>query len=73
MENFEPFPHFATLAIHHGQDAEQWAGNPVVPPISLATTFKQEEPGKHAVCVSFLANYGRNILIIAYNSIQNFS
>lgn len=48
MENFEPFPHFATLAIHHGQDAEQWAGNPVVPPISLATTFKQEEPGKHA-------------------------
>jgi cystathionine gamma-lyase len=46
---FKPFPHFATLALHAGQEPEQWTSRAVVPPISLATTFKQEEPGKHAV------------------------
>jgi cystathionine gamma-lyase len=47
--SFQPFAHFATLAIHAGQEPEQWESRAVVPPISLATTFKQEEPGKHAV------------------------
>jgi len=46
--SFKPFPHFATLAIHAGQEPEQWESRAVVPPISLATTFKQDEPGKHA-------------------------
>uniref|UniRef100_A0A8C4QBU3 Cystathionine gamma-lyase n=1 Tax=Eptatretus burgeri TaxID=7764 RepID=A0A8C4QBU3_EPTBU len=38
---------FATLAMHAGQDAEQWRSCAVVPPISLATTFKQHAPGQH--------------------------
>jgi cystathionine beta-lyase/cystathionine gamma-synthase len=36
--------HFATKAIHEGQDPEQWTSMAVVPPISLATTFKQDGP-----------------------------
>lgn len=46
---FKPFKSFATDALHAGQDPDQWISKAVVPPISLATTFKQEEPGKHAV------------------------
>lgn len=47
-DKFEPFAHFSTLAIHAGQDPEKWTSRAVVPPISLSTTFKQEQPGKHA-------------------------
>ncbi|NWI58998.1 CGL lyase, partial [Calyptomena viridis] len=43
-----PFPHFATSAIHAGQEPEQWRSGAVVPPISLSTTFKQQGPGDHA-------------------------
>ncbi|XP_033007704.1 cystathionine gamma-lyase-like [Lacerta agilis] len=43
-----PFRHFATQAIHVGQEAEQWKSLAVVPPISLATTFKQQAPGQHS-------------------------
>ncbi|NXA03874.1 CGL lyase, partial [Sapayoa aenigma] len=43
-----PFPHFATSAIHAGQEPEQWRSGAVVPPISLSTTFKQRGPGDHA-------------------------
>ena len=42
----EGYPHFATDAIHAGQDPDQWNSRAMVPPISLATTFKQETPGK---------------------------
>ena len=35
-----------TDAIHVGQEPERWPGQAVVPPISMATTFKQLEPGK---------------------------
>ncbi|NWT17607.1 CGL lyase, partial [Vireo altiloquus] len=42
-----PFEHFATDAIHVGQDPEQWSSWAVVPPITLSTSFKQEEPGKN--------------------------
>lgn len=45
---FKPFPHFSTQALHEGQDPKQWTSRAVVPPISLATTFQQEAPGKHA-------------------------
>ncbi|CAF3454900.1 unnamed protein product [Rotaria sp. Silwood1] len=38
--------HFETNAICVGQEAEQWPGHAVIPPISMATTFKQLEPGK---------------------------
>ncbi|XP_034980018.1 cystathionine gamma-lyase [Zootoca vivipara] len=43
-----PFKHFATQAIHVGQEAEQWKSLAVVPPISLSTTFKQQAPGEHS-------------------------
>ncbi len=43
------FKSFATDAIHVGSEPEQWNSRAVVPPISLSTTFKQHEPGKHAV------------------------
>ena len=33
--------HFATKATHVGQDSEQWNSMAIVPPITLATTFKQ--------------------------------
>ncbi|XP_056388721.1 cystathionine gamma-lyase-like [Hyla sarda] len=44
----EPFKHFATEAIHTGQEPEQWKSMAVVPPIFLTTTFKQHSPGEHA-------------------------
>lgn len=37
-------PHFATKALHVGQEPEQWNSMAVVPPISLSTTFKQDAP-----------------------------
>ncbi|XP_039566871.1 cystathionine gamma-lyase-like, partial [Passer montanus] len=42
-----PFEHFATDAIHFGQEPEQWSSWAVVPPITLSTTFKQKEPGEN--------------------------
>ncbi|KAM4721770.1 cystathionine gamma-lyase-like [Rhinophrynus dorsalis] len=49
MEGYlEGFEHFATQAIHTGQEPEQWTSMAVVPPISLSTTFKQYGPGEHA-------------------------
>ncbi|XP_039928898.1 cystathionine gamma-lyase-like [Hirundo rustica] len=41
------FPHFATIAIHFAQEPEQWNSRAVVPPITLSTSFKQEEFGKN--------------------------
>ena len=45
----DSFPHFGTLAIHAGQEPEQWNSRAVVPPISMASTFKQDAPGEHRV------------------------
>lgn len=36
--------HFGTKATHAGQEPEQWTSMAVVPPISMATTFKQDGP-----------------------------
>ncbi|XP_063283996.1 cystathionine gamma-lyase [Pelobates fuscus] len=41
------YQHFATQAIHTGQEPEQWSSMAVVPPISLSTTFKQNAPGEY--------------------------
>lgn len=49
MDGFQPFPHFGTDATHAGQEPEQWKSKAVVPPISMATTFKQSGPAQHAV------------------------
>ncbi|XP_004679174.1 PREDICTED: cystathionine gamma-lyase [Condylura cristata] len=49
LHGFQPsFQHFATQAIHVGQEPEQWNSHAVVPPISLSTTFKQGAPGRHS-------------------------
>ena len=40
-------PAFATKAIHVGQEPEKWNSRAVVPPITLATTFKQDAPAQH--------------------------
>ena len=45
-------PHFATKATHVGQDPEQWNSMAVIPPITLATTFKQ-------VCSMYLIVFGQ--------------
>ncbi|XP_076309166.1 cystathionine gamma-lyase-like isoform X2 [Tachypleus tridentatus] len=39
--------HFATKAVHEGQDSSQWTHKAVVPPICTATTFCQFSPEKH--------------------------
>ena len=48
------FPHFGTLAIHAGQDPEQWNSRAVVPPISMSSTFKQDAPGVHRVRENYI-------------------
>lgn len=53
------FKSFATEAIHVGQEPEQWTSRAVVPPISLSTTFKQDEPGKHWVSSPVIGGYQR--------------
>lgn len=53
QEMGKSFPHFGTLAIHAGQEPEQWHSRAVVPPISMATTFKQDAPGVHRVRNNF--------------------
>lgn len=45
--NLERFAHFSTEALHAGQEPEQWQSYAVIPPISMATTFKQAGPGDH--------------------------
>ena len=40
------YPGIGTLAIHAGQEPEQWKSLSVVPQISLSTTFKQFIPGE---------------------------
>lgn len=54
-----PFKSFATEAIHVGQEPEQWTSMAVVAPISLSTTFKQEEPGKHTVSSPVICGHQR--------------
>lgn len=50
LSGFLPsFQHFATQAIHVGQEPEQWNSRAVVMPISLSTTFKQDFPGQPSV------------------------
>lgn len=56
-----PFKSFATEAIHVGQEPEQWKSMAVVPPISLSTTFKQNEPGNHAVSSPIRLGYFRRV------------
>ncbi|XP_060516407.1 cystathionine gamma-lyase isoform X2 [Cylas formicarius] len=46
-QEFLPFPKgFATTAIHHSQEADQWDSMAIVPPLVTSTTFKQYGPAK---------------------------
>lgn len=45
FENSSHFVGFGTDAAHHGSEPENWEYAPIVPPISLSTTFKQSSPG----------------------------
>ncbi|GFS01984.1 cystathionine gamma-lyase-like [Elysia marginata] len=47
MADFKPFPNFSTDVLHVGQEPEQWNSMAVVPPISMASTFKQFAPAEH--------------------------
>lgn len=64
----KPFPHFGTLAIHAGQEPEQWNSRAVVPPISMATTFKQDSPGVHRVSFNIrsISSVVIDVLFICY-------
>lgn len=42
---------FSTRAIHKGVEPEKWNSMAVVPPISMATTFKQDGPAQFKVCI----------------------
>ncbi|NXD40393.1 CGL lyase, partial [Copsychus sechellarum] len=58
-----PFPHFATNAIHFAQEPDQWNSRAVVPPITLTTSFKREDPEKEQPYVySRYGNTSRHIL-----------
>lgn len=54
-------PHFATKAIHVGQNPDNWSFKDVVPPISLTTTYKQYGPSNHAVSIFFFIRYQKII------------
>lgn len=49
-EGFLPPPKgFATAAIHHAQEPEQWNCMEIVAPIVTTTTYKQYAPGDYKV------------------------
>ncbi|XP_037086312.1 cystathionine gamma-lyase-like [Pollicipes pollicipes] len=64
-------PHFATRAICEGNEPEQWNSRAVVPPISLATTFKQDGPAEHrGFEYSRSGNPTRNAMEKCYASLE---
>lgn len=44
---------FATAAIHSGYVPKDWSYAPVVPSISLSTTFEQDAPAQHRVIFAY--------------------
>lgn len=65
-------PHFATKAIHVGQDPEQWSTMAVVPPISMSSTFKKTTAGDESGYVySRSANPTRNVLETCIAALEN--
>ena len=65
------FPHFGTLAIHAGQDPEQWNSRAVVPPISMSSTFKQDAPGVHRVRESYILSFFTRAISFYLENINN--
>lgn len=49
-DGYLPYPKgFATSAIHHSQEPEQWDSMAVVAPLVSSTTFKQHGPANFKV------------------------
>ena len=57
MASLKPFEHFATDAIHAGQEPEKWNSRAVIPPISMSTTFKQDIPGETHVNIRVFRSF----------------
>lgn len=54
---YRPFPKgFATAAIHHNQEPEQWDSMSVVTPLVTSTTYKQFGPANFKVTISLSCN-----------------
>jgi len=73
LEDMRPAdPHFATKAIHEGQDPRQWTSGAVNPPIHLATTFQQDSPGQdRGYCYGRSGNPSRTCLEKCLASLEN--
>jgi len=52
---------FATIAIHAGQDPDQWNHCSVVPPMVMSTTFKQDSPAPPRVSTKRLTHQDSSI------------
>lgn len=70
IEGFQSFKNLGTIATHVGHVPLEHDGTgcPVIPPITLSTTFEQREPG---VAVSFL--YSKNNIYHKAYSLLNIS
>lgn len=63
---------FATTALHAGQDPLQWSHCPVVPPLVMSTTFRQDGPGQHrGYDYSRSGNPTRNVLETCLAALDN--
>lgn len=72
-DEFQPFRHFGTQAIHAGNVPERWSSGAIVPPISLSTTFKQTSPGEYpgGYDYSRSGNPTREVLETALAELEN--
>jgi cystathionine gamma-lyase len=63
-EGFAEIKNAATIALHTGHEPFEHGGigNPVIPPITLSTTFQQRVPGEYKYDYSRADNYSREIL-----------
>ncbi|XP_018315202.1 putative cystathionine gamma-lyase 2 [Mycetomoellerius zeteki] len=63
---------FATIAIHAGQDPDQWNHCSVVPPMVMSTTFKQDSPAPPREYVyGRSGNPTRNVLETCLAALEN--
>ncbi|KYM93828.1 PREDICTED: putative cystathionine gamma-lyase 2 [Cyphomyrmex costatus] len=63
---------FATIAIHAGQDPDQWNHGSVVPPLVMSTTFKQDRPAPPKEYVyGRSGNPTRNVLETCLAALEN--
>ncbi|XP_045462655.1 putative cystathionine gamma-lyase 2 [Harmonia axyridis] len=62
-DGYLPLPKgFTTIAIHEAQDPEQWSHHEIVTPITMTSTFKQDEPGVFKYQYGRIGNPTREVL-----------